>query len=60
MNAALRTADDVVEIAEGGVDALPDGVRGQVRGGLQAEPGAEHAGDDRIEQLRVGWIAQDR
>jgi hypothetical protein len=47
-------ADDVVEIAEGGADALPDGVRGQVRGGLQAEPGAEQAGDDRIEQLQVG------
>jgi hypothetical protein len=47
-------ADDVVEIAEGSVDALPDGVRGQVHSGLQAEPGAEQAGDDRIEQLQAG------
>jgi hypothetical protein len=44
-------ADGVVEVAEGFCDALPDQLRGQVDGCLQAEPDMEKAGDGRVEQF---------
>jgi hypothetical protein len=41
-------ADGVVEVAEGFCDALPDQLRGQVDGCLQAEPDMEEAGNSGI------------
>ena len=46
-------ADEVVEFVEDRFGALPGVVCGQAFGGLEAEPGVEEAGDDRVQQLQV-------
>jgi len=40
---AAGLADDVVEVGESRLDAPPGGLRGQVHGNLQTEPGVEMA-----------------
>ena len=49
-------ADDLVEVAEGLVDALPGRRCGQVGGGLQAEPGPEKTGDDGVQQFPAALL----
>jgi len=44
-------ADGVVEVFEGFIDALPGGLWEQASSGLQADPHAEEAGNDRVEQF---------
>jgi len=44
---AAGLADDVVEVGESRLDAPPGGLRGQVHGNLQTEPGVEMAKHDR-------------